>query len=225
MQRNRALIAAVVATSTIAFVAPALAGITVQTTNFLNGYTHYNGFEGMGETFGYPANTPYTEDGISVTYVGYAGIWTTSQAAEGLYGWYPNGSGYGYTDITFGQTINAVEFQAGSGWFNPPAELTYNVLLGGVSIATGTISGLPTYGSFHFYGFSGGNFDEIQLQGRHNSGNVFDPYAQEAGVFDAINFGGVLNAPEPSSWLMMVGGFGLAGAALRRVRRRAISFA
>ncbi|HWI85740.1 MAG TPA: hypothetical protein VNT42_05375, partial [Sphingomonas sp.] len=90
----------------------------------------------MGYTESFPANTPYTEDGITVTYVGTAAIWSGSQAAEGLFSWYENGGGTGYTDITFGQTINAVEFQAGSGWYSGPVELTYNVLLSGTSIAS-----------------------------------------------------------------------------------------
>jgi len=31
--------------------------------------------------------------------------------------------------------------------------------------------------------------------------------------------------PEPASWAMMLGGFGLAGGAMRHGRRQAVSFA
>ena len=34
---------------------------------------------------------------------------------------------------------------------------------------------------------------------------------------------GVSNAPEPASWALMLGGFGLVGSAMRR-RRTAVSF-
>jgi len=209
--------------SAIVWAPASSAAITVETTDFLTSYNHYNGFEGMGSQLGFPPFTPYTEEGITVTYFGGTGIWTTSQpAAEGQYSWYPNGGSNGYTDVKFNQVINAVEFQAGSGWFNGPVELTYNILLGGSSIATGAISGLPTFSGFNFYGFSGANFDEIQLQGRQGTGNVFDPSAREAGAYDAFKFEGTLSsAPEPASWAMMIAGFGIVGGAMRSSRRNA----
>ena len=58
-------------------------------------------------------------------------------------------------------------------------------------------------------------------------------YAKHA-VFDLANLGataisdtfstfGVAGAPEPATWALMVGGFGLAGAGLRRRRAMAVN--
>jgi len=44
--------------------------ITVETTNFISSPAYFNGFEAMGPTTNFPANTPYSECGITVTYVG-----------------------------------------------------------------------------------------------------------------------------------------------------------
>lgn len=169
---------------------PGEAALTVETSDFLTGYTNYNGFEGMGATTNYPGTIPYTEQGITVQYVGSAIIWTYSQAAEGNYSWYANGGGTGYTQVTFVNPINAVEFQAGSGFFpgqNPV--LYYDVLLAGVSIGTGTITGISDHPGFDFYGFSGALFDEIRLQVRTDGGATFNATAYEAGAYDAFNFG------------------------------------
>lgn len=48
-------------------------------------------------------------------------------------------------------------------------------------------------------------------------------------VFDDITFGSVIpgtpGVPEPASWAMMIGGFGLAGAAMRGSRKRKLALA
>lgn len=191
------------------------AALTVQTTDFLAGYTNYNGFEGLGSTTTFTG--PYTEDGITVEYIGTASIWSDSQAAEGLYSWYPNGGGTGYTRITFGGPINAVEFQAGSGWFGSADSLQYDVLLGGVSVGSGQIAGLSNYTGFSFYGFSGTSFDEVRLQAQQGSVVGFDALAFEAGAYDAINFGGSTSTvPEPTSLALMIASFAIGGIARRR---------
>lgn len=212
------------AASALLLAGSASAAVTVQTTDFLSGYTNYNGFEATAGAY-LPANTPYTEDGITVEYVGDASIWTSSQAAEGSYSWYPSGGGYGYTKITFGGVINAVEFQGGSGWSDGNGlSMQYEVLNGGSVIATGSIGGVSTYTGFKYYGFSGAAFDEIRLQVQppgYTGG--FGGRAYEAGAYDAINFGGtVAGVPEPASWAMLITGFGMVGFAARR-RRTAVT--
>lgn len=197
---------------------PAEAALTVQTSDFLAGVTNYNGFEGLPATGSHDGSIPYTEDGITVEYLGSdTGIWTTHKPAEGVRSWYNNGGAFGYTRITFDQDISALEFQAANG-FNTTSTLYYDVLLDGVSIGSGSYFGVPGSGS-SFFGFSGALFDEVLLQVRDgNPGGAFDPGAFEAGDFDAFNFGGTSVVPEPGTWAMMLIGFGAVGFAMRRRR-------
>ena len=196
-----------------AAVAPAHAALTVHTSAFLTSVTHYNGFEGIGQNYSFPANTPYTEDTITAEYVGTAIIWTDSQLMEGAYSWYPNGSGTGYTKVTFGPT-SAIQFAMGSGWFGGTPVLQYEVLSGGNLIGSGAIAGVSTYTGFGYYGFSGAVFDELRLQVVNPGGGRFDPNANEAGAYDAFSTG--TTVPEPATWALMIGGFGMVGFAVRR---------
>jgi PEP-CTERM motif len=199
---------------------PANAAVTVHTSAFITGATNYNGFEGMGATSSFPANTPYTEDGITVEYIGSASIWTTSQVMEGNYSWYPAGGGNGFTRVTFNDAT-AVQFAMGSGLFGGSPALQYLVLHDGRLIAAGEITGVSTYTGFGYYGFSGMTMDELRLQVQIGPGNAFNPTGYEAGAYDAFTTAGTV--PEPASWAMLIAGFGLTGAAMRRRRSAAVA--
>jgi hypothetical protein len=81
------------------------------------------------------------------------------------------------------------------------------------------------------------NWDGISNFGPVGTSTTFTgifPYATDAGamtnrVATVTSFQAVLGnaggAPEPASWAMMIAGFGLAGAALRRKVRTTVSFA
>lgn len=200
--------------------ATSASAITVETTNFITTPTNQNSFEGLGDTDVFDGTSGHTEDGITVTYVGSpAIIWTTSQpAADGLYSWYPNGGSTGYTQITFGGAIDAVEFRAGSGFFDGPVTLYYDVLLAGVSQATGIAGAVPDFDDgFVYYGFSGGLFDEVRLQARTDGGADFDTGIFEGGAFDDIQLGDAAAVvPEPATWAIFAVGLGMAGSAFRR---------
>ena len=191
----------------------------MHTSSFITSTTNFNGFEGIGQNFGYPANTPYTEDGLSVEYVGTANIWTDSQVGEGLYSWYENGGGTGFTKITLASLadFDALQFLGGSGWFNGGGlNIQYDILNNGASVATGSVGPVSGYTGFSYFGFSGGGFDEVRLQVQapgYTGG--FNPGAFEAGAYDsfAAGSGGV---PEPATWALMIGGFGMAGGMIRR---------
>jgi hypothetical protein len=201
--------------------ASAASAITVETTDFITSPTAQNGFEGITVDTGFDGTAGHTENGITVTYIGTPGsIWTVSQpAAEGVRSWYPDGGSTGYTRITFGGDVTAVEFRAGSGWFDGTVNLAYDVLLDGVSIATGIAGTVPTFqNGFVFYGFSGATFDEVRLQAALDI-TAFNPDTYEALALDDIQIGdGTGVIPEPATWAMMIAGFGLVGVAARRRR-------
>jgi hypothetical protein len=208
--------------------APALA-VTVETTSFISSPTYFNGFEGLGSTASYPANTPYSEGGITVQYVGSAPnqIATLTSGWVGLQGhnsWYPNGGGNGYTDITLtgGGSFSAIQFLTIGGFGGGSPNLQYELLYGGSVVATGNAGPVPLYsdsGGAVFYGFSGATFDEVRVQVQANAG-PFNSTASEAGAFDSIAIGAV---PEPSTWAMMILGFaGIGFMAYRRKSKPAL---
>jgi hypothetical protein len=217
-------VAAGCAALTLSVAGAAGAAATVETTNFIGAPTNFNGFEGSNGSD--LSDNSYTEDNIKVDYVGSAFIVNTVGAPEGVYSWYPNGGGTGYTRITLadGGAFSAVQFLTGSGLGGPDSTLSFDVLFHGVSLLTGTAGPVPSYAGsaasgFAYYGFSGDIFDEVRLQVR-NTGSGFDAGAFEAGIFDAIAIRGAGGGavPEPASWALMIAGFGLSGAVLRRRR-------
>jgi hypothetical protein len=214
----------IAAAALLALATGASAGtLTVHTSQFLAGPTAFTGFETMR------GGTSFSEAGITIDYVGYVSdIWLTSQAAEGLQSWYPNGGGFGYTRITFDTAVDRFQFAAGSGWQEGTPSLQYQVLLGGDIIGEGAIAGLSNFTGFSVYGFSDAMFDEVRLQAQatfpsqfRSLGDTptpgFDPGAFDGLTLDALALGGDMNAiPEPATWAMLITGFGFVGAALRR---------
>ncbi|MFN3370196.1 MAG: PEPxxWA-CTERM sorting domain-containing protein [Sphingomonadaceae bacterium] len=214
----RFLLAGRVAAALLAAVAAASGAdaLTVHTGQFMVNPERYNGFEGLPG--GVSEAVPYTEMGITVSYVGRAALWSESQAAEGARSWYPNGGGFGYTRVTFGGAIDAVQFAAGSGWATGAPALQWQLLLGGELVAEGVIEGLPIFAGFRTYGFSESWFDEMRVQAL-NGPRDFNPGGFDGLVLDNIAVGGRMIAPgipEPATWAMLIAGFGLIGAVARR---------
>jgi hypothetical protein len=173
------------------------------------------------------AATSYVENGVAVTYVGTpqsGGIWTTSQAAEGKQSWYANGGGFGYTRLQFQSDVQAFQFAAGSGWpvgvggQSADPHLQFQLLDDGIVVAEGVAGSVRLYSGFSVFGFSGMAFDEVHLQALE-SDSSFNPGGFDALALDAMAFGGPV-IPEPATWAMMIVGFGLVGARVRRQQRQ-----
>jgi PEP-CTERM motif len=224
---NKFTIALAAAASTLAISTTASAAIVLQTSNFIASPTSFNGFEAIESNPNYTAphffsgTATYSEGGIDVKYVGGSGsateIWTKYQRV-GTNGWYNDGGGNGYTRVTRtgGGDIDAIQFLAGTGFSS--STLLYELRKAGSVVATGVagpVSGGLGNTGLRYYGFSGGGFDEVRLQSNFN--NVFNPTAFEAFAVDDIALS-VSAVPEPAAWAMMLAGFGLAGAAMRRRR-------
>ena len=216
--------------------------ITVETTNFISSPAYFNGFEAMGPTTNFPANTPYSEGGITVTYVGTFfvpgnGIWSTytpTIGGQGNFGWYENGTTAGYTDIklTGGGGMQEIQFLAGSGWKIPaltPTFMQYQVLNQGSVVLTGVLQINRNFfgtGTMEYFGFSGGGFDEIRLENQAaNPNNTFADFEFDAGAYDsfAVNTAAAAT-PLPAALPLFaagLGAFGLLG--WRRKRKNAIA--
>ena len=202
---------------------PAAAALTVHDSPFIDSPTATNGFEGIGDITALDGVNSYSEDGISVNYIGTGLIWSTSQPTpDGIYSWYPDGGGNGYTSITFDDATE-IEFLTSSGWFDGTgAALAYEVLLDGVLVGSGIAGPVPGYlAGWTTYGFSGATFDEVHLQ-VYLDPTSFDPFAYEAGAFDAIKIGSgdTPAVPEPASWALMIAGLACAGGMMRRAAVR-----
>ncbi len=199
--------------------------MTFETAQFIFDPTYFNGFENIGSSPNliddksvYPSNTPYSEGGITVEYVGDApngGTEINIQSIIGgqaTYGWY--GPGYGYTDVklTSGGEIQAIQFLASSGGAYGVGDLTYELLNYGSVVATGSILHGSASGDrfLSWYGFSGGGFDEVRLavfyvvlSDPQPPPVPFSPNGFDTGVY--TSFGAVpAITPLPSTWTMML---------------------
>ena len=199
------------------------AAVVVENTNFITTPTSFNGFEGIGAQDNFPANTVYSEGGINVQYVGSANIWTTYTpyiGGQGSYGWYENGGGVGFTQITMANNsdFQNVQFLAGDG--NAGHDIVaYELLENGVVVSTGTTT--DSNSPMAYVGFSGIGFNQIDIQAIiPGSGGTssFSPTNSDALAIDSIAVDQQQsNVPEPVSLALFA--LGLAGIAAMRHKR------
>jgi len=206
--------------------ANANANIIVQNSNFISSPAFFNGFEAINSSPNffigdgiviaagnfYPSNTAYSEGGITIQYVGCCSSIWVDVALQGNFGWYPNGGSVGYDKITLtgGGNFQNIQFLSENG-YGVNTTLAYQLLAQGLVVASGTI----TNAAFpaHYLGFSGGGFDEVDLQSGFFS--AFDPANFEALVIDSIAANGTAaNVPGPSTNVPEPSTLPLFGAAL-----------
>jgi hypothetical protein len=238
MRRYRRTALSIFSTMILAVATEAFSA-TLETSAFISSSSLFNGFEAIASSPNFnsanflysPANTPYSEGGITVEYVGSLPNGGTVARinsfipGQGQYGWY--GPGYGYTDITLtnGGAIDQIQFLAGSGFGNGAGELVYELRSHGLIVLTGSIP-IRNHGNdrdMTFYGFSGGGFDEVRLQVLRFGGSFHSDFSPatnpdflEAVVIDSVNAVGTV--PEASTWTMII--FGFAAIGLIGHRRR-----
>jgi hypothetical protein len=210
------------AAAALMLMAGSASAVTVYTTPSIGSPTAYTDFSTLC-SFTCDGTVPYSQGGITVQYVGAPGqIWSTSQStAPGGYSWYPNGGSTGYTDITLtaGGSFGAIELLTGSGW-GSGANLLYELLNGSTVVASGNAGALPSYaGGFSTYGFSGGTFTELRVQGVLG-GTTYSASNFEALALGSVAVGEVSAVPESSTWAMLLAGLVGVGAMRRSARRQ-----
>jgi hypothetical protein len=141
------------------------------------------------------------------------GAWPGKTAVDGDYFGFVQMTGYVQQTFTATATGNFTLnwFDAGRDFHGGyDGDQTYDVLINGVSIYSGgTTSGQAfTQRSSDVFHLSAGQSYTLTFKGHSASDNTsfIDAISAEAAV------------PEPASWAMMLGGFGLVGGALRRRR-------
>lgn len=129
--------------------------------------------------------------------------------------------------VTFSAPISAFGFY-GTDIGDFGGQLTLTLLGSGGSktlVVPNTIGGDgSTSGSNLYFGF----YDTVNTYTSITFGN--NSGGSDVFAFDDLSVGSISQvtpspAPEPASWAMMVGGFGLVGGALRRSRQKCVSFA
>lgn len=164
-------------------------------------------------------DNPYIEDGLEFSRTdlsfnnngcGYAGC-AGHVGFTGFSGNYMYGVGSGYFDIksTGAAKFAGLEFAIGTGFFSPNQNVTWQAFLNNILVGSGS----SALSAGTIVGFSGaGGFDTL----RYTDAGSFG--ASGAPAFDSVRAqffdGGAV--PEPATWLMMILGFGMIGAAVRR---------
>jgi hypothetical protein len=226
-------------------VADASHASTITLGNVITSPTNFNGFEAGPDPDS--ANT-YVEGGIRVRYIGtfepsargvdpspLGGIrtsWTNEIGGQGAFGWY--GPGVGYTEIALesGASISAIQFLAGSGWGLTNSFMQYQLLNDGSLVSSGVVpitSGNCSTGAWligvacpngamAYFGFAGGDFDEVRLQNQGFPSAFFGDTNFEAAAIDSIAIGSGETAvvPEPTSVVLMLPGLAFLILHLRR---------
>jgi hypothetical protein len=180
---------------------------TVGSANALNGFTFYLG-------------------GGAANVRAYVYAWNGHRAMGGAY----------YTsDVrafggTAGDAFEALRFDVGA--IDLVAGRRYVAFLTTAELeqpATADTAWMPTAGTFGSDAYAGGDF--VYTNGGQSLANIVGyDWDDTHGVFGDVQFqadfsvGATSGVPEPAAWAMMIGGFGLAGATLRR-RRRSVRFA
>lgn len=198
--------------------APAMAAITLSTGTG-SAVTTAQASANFGPAAALNDN-PYVEDGLvfsrtNLTFnnngCGYAGC-ASHVGFTGFAGNYMYGVGSGFFDIKSAglATFAGLEFIVGTGFSETVQNVTWQAFLNNVQVGSGS----STLSVGTIVGFSGaGGFDTLRYTNTSNFGGGVN-----APAFDSIRAqffdGGAV--PEPATWLMMILGFGMIGAAIRR---------
>jgi hypothetical protein len=123
-------------------------------------------------------------------------------------------------DFTLTPANSGIWFDTGDGLSASASGLSFDFSkIGAVFIIQGTVHGFSS--GFQYFCFQATSGPCLQ-------GETIVPYYYSVDGTLATGFSGTVplgGVPEPASWAMMLGGFGLVGGALRSHRKASVSFA
>jgi len=120
----------------------------------------------------------------------------------------------GSITMTFAPVTAVGFYVAGDYYDGTPISISFYDGANLLFSATPDVGGV--YGAFTFYGIDDiGSFDRVVLDSASTGGFA---------SIGPVTIGEMTAVPEPTTWAMMIGGFALAGAAMRGARRR-VAFA
>ena len=152
----------------------------------------------------------YTETGVTLGPGRIDSQYANNFNSTGSY--YDNDAGgLNVIDFSFSSPTSAFAFN----WGAADVVWTMDVFAGMSTLASYALT--PTFGSNNkeYFGFSGANITSVRLTASSRGDWVF---------IDNLTFGGAGGAvPEPASWAMLIAGFGIVGASMRRRRANVVA--
>lgn len=121
---------------------------------------------------------------------------------------YNGGTCDGDLTVDFTAPVSSLSFQAAGD--DAASTISYTLHFGGGGTSGGSFVLDGVFSSLQTFSFGAlGNIVKLDLSDNDGSGLVYDNF-----IFTVGRGGGAV--PEPATWAMMIGGFALAGAAMRR---------
>lgn len=204
LSSKRGALGALTAAATIAFAAPAMAGTLFDFSELSDGFELGSYYAAQGVTFSnakvVAISHPAALDAFAFTSITNEGVEGTFTEANAIY-------------ITFAADVGQAHLQSfgnGAAGIRMEAYDAFGALIRGESR---TLSATAE-GAFNTFGaaFTGGGIRSLKIYQLGNGAVIGDTVMLDnLFITDGI--------PEPSTWAMMILGFGLAGSALRRGRR------
>ncbi|MDP3853610.1 PEPxxWA-CTERM sorting domain-containing protein [Phenylobacterium sp.] len=205
LSSTRGALGALTAAATIAVAAPAGAGTLFDFSELSDGFELGSYYAAQGVTFSnakaVAISHPAALDPFAITSISNEGLEGTFAEANAIY-------------ITFGADVGQAGIQAfgnGAAGIRIEAYDAFNVLLRAEEY---THTAGPAQGVNNTFGahFAGGGIRSLKIYQVGDGAALGDSVTLD----NLFITGGI---PEPSTWAMMIVGFGLAGSALRRGRR------